>query len=120
MKGCILPFPKKSDLGLAKNYRGITLMPIAAKKYNARLRKCIGPKIDNILRKNENGFRKNRSTTSQILQILEGVREKKPRDNNIICRLVLGLRVHSQWKDGANSTRLQTTKRNRRSHNDAL
>ena len=25
MKGCILPFPKKGDLGLAKNYRGITL-----------------------------------------------------------------------------------------------
>ena len=25
MKGCILHFPKKDDLGLAKNYRGITL-----------------------------------------------------------------------------------------------
>ena len=31
MKGCILPFPKKRDLGLAKNYRGITLTSIAAK-----------------------------------------------------------------------------------------
>ena len=29
MKGCILPFPKKGDLGLAKNYRGITLTSIA-------------------------------------------------------------------------------------------
>ena len=29
MKGCILPFPKKGDLGLAKNYRGITLASIA-------------------------------------------------------------------------------------------
>ena len=36
MKGCILPFPEKGDLGLAKNYRGITLTS----------------KIDNILRKN--------------------------------------------------------------------
>ena len=26
MKGCILPFPKKGDLGLANNYRGITLI----------------------------------------------------------------------------------------------
>ena len=53
MKGCILPFPKKGDLGLAK--------------------------IDNILRKNQNGFRRNRFTTSQILtirRILEGVRAK--------------------------------------------
>ena len=79
MKGCILPFPKKGDLGLAKNYRGITLTSIAAKIYNALLRNCIEPKIDNILRKNQNGLRRNRSTTSQILtihRILEGVRAK--------------------------------------------
>ena len=31
MIGCILPFPKKGDLGLAKNYRGITFTSIAAK-----------------------------------------------------------------------------------------
>ena len=76
MKGCILPFPKKGDLGLAKTYRGITLTSIAAKIYNALLRNCIKPKIDDILRKNQNGFRRNRSTTSQILticRILEGV-----------------------------------------------
>ena len=76
MKGCILPFPKKDDLGLAKNYRGITLTSIAAKIYNVLLRNRIEPKIDNILRKNQNGFRRNRSTTSQILtirRILEGV-----------------------------------------------
>ena len=79
MKGCILPFPKKGDLGLAKNYRGITLTSIAAKIYNALLRNRIEPIIDNILRKNQNGFRRNRSTTSQILtirRILEGVRAK--------------------------------------------
>ena len=79
MKGCILPFPKKEDLGLAKNYRGIRLTSIAAKIYNALLRNRIEPKIDNILRKNQNGFRRNRSTTSQILtirRILEGVRAK--------------------------------------------
>ena len=79
MKGCILPFPTKGDLGLAKNYRGITLTSIAAKIYNALLRNRIEPKIDNILRKNQNGFKRNRSTTSQILtirRILEGVRAK--------------------------------------------
>ena len=66
MKGCILPFPKKGDLRLAKNYRGITLTSIAAKIYNALLRNRIEPEIDNILRKNQNGFKRNRSTTSQI------------------------------------------------------
>ena len=71
-KGCILLFSKKGDLGLAKNYRGITLTPIAAKIYNALLHKHIEPKIENILRKNQNGFLRNRSTTSQI-QVLAGV-----------------------------------------------
>ena len=77
MKGCILP--KKGNLGLAKNYRGITLTSIAAKIYNALRRNHIAPKIDNILRKNQNGFWKNRSTTTQILTIrwiLEGIRAK--------------------------------------------
>ena len=42
----------------------------------------IEPKIDNNLRKNQNGFRRNRSTTTQILtirRILEGVRAKTYR-----------------------------------------
>ena len=79
MAGCILLFPKKGGLGLAKNYRCKTLTSISAKIYNTLLRNRIEPKIDNMLRKNQNGFRRNRSTTSQILtirRILEGVRAK--------------------------------------------
>ena len=123
MKGCILPFPKKSDIGLAKNYRGITLTSIAAKIYNALLRNRIEPKIDNILRKNQNGFRRNRSTTSQILtirRILEGVRAKKPSGDITICRLYQGLRLHPQRENGTNPTSIRPTKRNRSSNNDPL
>ena len=79
MKGCILPFSKKGDLRLAKNYWGITLTSIVAKIYNALLHNCIEPKIENILRENQNVFWRNRSTTSQILticRILEGVNAK--------------------------------------------
>ena len=47
MKGCILLFPKKGNLGLAQNYRGITLTSVAAKIYNALLRNRIEAKIDN-------------------------------------------------------------------------
>ena len=78
-KGCVLPFPIKGNLGLAKNYRGITLTSIVAKIYNALLHNHIEPKIENILMKNQNGFLRNRSTTSQILtihRILDGVRAK--------------------------------------------
>ena len=68
-------FPKKGDLGLAKNYRDITLTSIVAKIYNALLHNCIKPKIEKILRKNQNGFWRNWSMTSQILTIrrIQGV-----------------------------------------------
>ena len=75
-KGIDPPFPKKSDLILAKNYRGITLTSIVAKIFNALLCNRIEPKIEKILGKNQNGFRRNRSMTSQILKIrriVEGV-----------------------------------------------
>ena len=78
-KWCILPFPKKGDLGLAKNYRGIIPTSIAAKIYITLLRNRIEPKVENILRKNQNGFRRNRFTTPLILtlrRILEGVGAK--------------------------------------------
>ena len=82
MKGSLPPFLKKGDLVFAKNYRGITLTFIAAKIYNAVQNNCIEPRIDNILRKNQNGFKRNTSTTSQIFticRILVGVRAKAYR-----------------------------------------
>ena len=84
MKGCILPFSKKSDLGLAKNCQGISLTSIAAKIYNALQHKRIEPKIDNILRKNQNGFRRNRLRASSIDKIKENgfVLSKKEAEGN--------------------------------------
>ena len=52
-EGCILPFPKKGDLGLAKNYRRITLTSIAAKIYNSLLLNRVQPKVEKVLRKNQ-------------------------------------------------------------------
>ena len=78
-EGCILPFPKKGNLSLTKNYRGLTLTSIAAKIFNLMILNRIRPEIDPILRKNQNGLRKNRSTSGQILtirRILEGVKSK--------------------------------------------
>ena len=75
-KGCILSFLKKGDLGLAKNYRGISIISIAAKIYNFLLRNRIEPKMENIFRKNQNGFSRNRSLILTIRRNLEGVRAK--------------------------------------------
>ena len=78
-KGCIIPLLKKGDLTYTNNYRGITLTCIAAKIYNLMLLNRIRPEVDKILRKNQHGFRTNRSTTGQIftvIRIIEGVNEK--------------------------------------------
>ena len=69
--GCWLVRRVVREPGVAvveQNYRGITLTSIAAKIYNALLRNRIQPKIDNILRKNQNGL--------TIRRILEGMRAK--------------------------------------------
>ena len=76
-KSCILPFPKKGDLGLAKNYRGISLIPIAAKIYNRLLLNRIRPHVERILRPNQNGFRQKRSTVGQILTVKRIIEEVK-------------------------------------------
>ena len=78
-EGCILPFPKKGDLSKTSNHRGITLTSIAAKIYNALLLNRIQPEMEKILRRNQNGFRKGRSTIGQILtvrRIIEGVKAR--------------------------------------------
>eukprot|EP00111_Clytia_hemisphaerica_P008042 TCONS_00023424-protein len=66
LKSHIIPVPKKGDLTLATNYRGISLLPIAAKIYNKLLLNRIRSKVEPILRKNQNGFRSGRSTLTQI------------------------------------------------------
>ena len=47
-KGCILPFLKKGDLGIAKNYLGITLTSIEAKIYTSL---CYSTELNLKLRK---------------------------------------------------------------------
>ena len=61
--GFILPFPKKGDLGLAKNY--LRYNPCIHSSQDIQCNR-IEPKTENIRRKNQNGFRRNTSTTSQI------------------------------------------------------
>lgn len=76
-KSSIIPLPKKGDLQLPQNYRGITLSPLASKVYNSMLLNRISPHLDPILRRNQNGFRKGRSTLPQILAIRRIIEELK-------------------------------------------
>ena len=55
--------------------RGILLMPIAAKIYNKFLLNRLIPFVGPILCKNQNGFRRGRSTLSQILFLRRMIEE---------------------------------------------
>ena len=74
-KSQIIPVPKKGDLSLVTNYRGISLLPIAAKIYNKLIFNRLLPFINPLLRKNQNGFRAGRSTLSQILALRRIIEE---------------------------------------------
>ena len=63
----IKPLPKKGDLGYTKNYRGISLSALITKILNRMILNRISPKIDPLLRANQNGFREVRTTIGQIL-----------------------------------------------------
>ena len=118
-KGCILPFHRKGDLRISKNYRGITLTSTAAKVYNALLCNCRELKIENILKKNPNSFQRNWSMTSQIYR--SNSRRcmcKKPRSYNIIRWLFQCLWLYTQRKDGANTSHLWPPQRNCHSHTE--
>ena len=74
----IIPLPKKGNISLMTNYRGISLMSIAAKVYNKILLNRIRPHVDPLLRKNQAGFRPGRSCAQQIhilRRIMEGFQE---------------------------------------------
>ena len=87
-KSCILTLPKKGDLGINKNYKSRTIIAIAAKPYNDL--NCIRPEIEKTLRKNQNSFRRNRSTTSKSIQwIIEGI-----RGTTIACKFLQGSWFH--------------------------
>ena len=58
----IIPIPKKGNSTNMSNFRGISLMSIAAKVYNRILLNRPYPFINSKLRLNQAGFRKNMKT----------------------------------------------------------
>ena len=75
-------YAKKGGLGISKNYRGITLHATPTKLYNTQLLE-----IEKILGKNQNSFKKNRSTISQFMTIRRTI--GKVRAKNLEAALLL-------------------------------
>ncbi len=109
----IIPLPKKGDLSLMTNYRGISLMSIAAKVYNKILLNRIRPHIDPLLRSNQAGFRSGRSCAQQIHSLkknhveLQGVTTST---DSHLCGLQESLWLHQQVCHVLSITALWNTK----------
>ena len=75
----IISIPKSGYLNEVDNYRGIAISAIALKITNKMILRRIQPIISATLRKNQNGFRPGKSTTTHILalcRLMEGVKSK--------------------------------------------
>ena len=67
----IVPVPKKGDLSLPTNYRGISLMCVIAKIFNKIILLRLRHVLEGRLLCTQNGFRPGRSTTSHIVALRE-------------------------------------------------
>ena len=65
-EGLLVKLPKKGDLSLCKNYRGIMLLSTAGKVLNRIILERMREAVDETLRDNQAGFRQSRSTSDQI------------------------------------------------------
>ena len=65
-EGYVVKIPKKGDLSLCSNYRGISLLSVPGKIFNRVILNRLKHAVDPKLRDNQAGFRKNRSCTDQI------------------------------------------------------
>ena len=68
-KGIIVKLPKKGDLRDCNNWRGITLLSIPGKVFCSILLNRLRDAVDQNLRQEQAGFRKNRSCTEQIFAL---------------------------------------------------
>ena len=57
-EGCILPFPKKGDLGLAKKLKRNHTYSFCTKNLQLTASNRIQLEVENVLRRKQNGFRK--------------------------------------------------------------
>ena len=65
-KGHLVKLPKKGDLGLCKNWRGIMLLSVPSKVLTRIILERLKDAIDEQLRPEQAGFRKDKSCTDQI------------------------------------------------------
>ena len=82
----VIPVPRKGHLTDPFYYRGISLIPITTKIHNKLVVNRLIIQVDPILRLNQNGFRKGRSTIAQVVTLRRIVEEMNRYNKDVmIC-----------------------------------
>lgn len=84
----MIMLPKKGNLSKPENYRSIALASITAKLYNKLLLWRLTPVIDPLLRKNQNGFRRGRATSTHIMALRRLTELARLRDSPTVFTFI--------------------------------
>ena len=88
LRGIIVKLPKKGDLRVADNWRGITLLVVALKIFARGLFDRLQGPLERILRKNQAGFRKGRSCRDQIFVLRKMIEEAQEFQRSLVINFV--------------------------------
>ena len=75
LRGVITIIPKKSDISKCSNNRGITLRSTTSKLFQMVMLERLSKGLENAMRENQCGFRKNRSCVDQIFSLRAIIRQ---------------------------------------------
>ena len=84
----IVAIPKSSGATRKEEHRGISLMSRCAKLFNRVLLSRLQPILDPFLRYEQNGFRPNRGTATQILALRRIIEEVNIHQTDLVCVFV--------------------------------
>jgi exonuclease III len=84
----IIGIPKKPGTARLEDHRGISMMSCVAKLFNKVLLTRIQPVLDPFLRREQNGFRPHRGTTTHILALRRVLEEARLHKTSLVCVFV--------------------------------
>jgi hypothetical protein len=97
----IVPVHKKGDKTDCNNYHGISLLSTSYNILSNILFSRLGPCIDEIIGDHQYGFRRNKSTTSQIFCIRQILEKKKEYNETVHQQFIDFKKVYDSVRKGS-------------------
>ena len=88
LQGIIVKLPKKGDMKNTKNWREVTLLVVALKIFARGSFERIQDPIEAILRKQQAGFRRGKSTSDQIFVMRRQIEEAQEHQRSLVVNFV--------------------------------